>query len=1179
MSERCWTKEQENAIKAKNGTVLVSAAAGSGKTAVLVERVIQILTDKNDPCDVDKLLVVTFTKAAASEMKERINARICEMLLCDPENKKLKRQQLMLSKAHISTIHSFCNELIKENFYELDVSSEFRIADENEMLVLKDEAIQKVLDEKYVDSSKSFLNLVEAFSSSKDDKNLVSSIMTLYNFVRAHPFPDKWMEDKLNFYDQPQNLNENVFARILFDHATMALNYCLGLIESSIKIIQDVEKIRLAYEETLLMDRDIIVTLKKNLDDGNWNKISDQLKKVKFAALKRLIGYSEDPVKLKVLQNRKEVKEVIKELTYLFFQSESECVEDLKTLKQIIVELFSLVKDFSIKLDLIKKEKNIVDFGDLEHLTLKLLVKQSESGFEKTEIAQNLSKQFNFVMVDEYQDTNEAQDLIFRAISNNEKNLFVVGDVKQSIYGFRQAMPEIFLRRKQKYKLFDSKKGEYPAKIILDKNFRSRKDILGITNFVFSQLMSEKLGEIEYNQEERLVCGSPNEEKKDSDVEIKIIDVSASQESIDVIEARYIAKIIGEMIGKGYKIKDKNISRAVTYGDFCILLRSANKHAQEFAKELELCGIPVWADSSNSFFETIEISTMLSLLRIIDNPIQDIPMASVLLSPVFGFTPDDLVDIRLTDKTLPLYFALKNRASMGDKKCSKFLAEIDNYRRLAATMPCYKLIQHVYDKTSYMAVVQAMKDGDLRLNNLRLLIEYARNYEASGYKGITGFIGFINKLEEKKVDISSSNSASENANVVKIMSIHRSKGLEFPICFLANCSRKFNKDVGDILLHPDLGPGIRLFDNKNMRRYTTFQREAVKLDLNKKVMSEELRVLYVALTRAKEKLFMLTSLKNPESTLKRLSLQIAGDSKISAYVVGGANSISDWLLTCALRHPNGANIRKIACVSSEITIKDDAVLEIEVVNQEKEMSEDSNMNFVAKEDAKVVDEKFLSKISNRINYTYKYNELSRIPSKVTVSDIVSSGDHSIKFDFAKKPKIFSESMLSSVEIGSAMHAFMQFADFEKAKISLKKEIEFLTEKRFISDEQSRGLNYEQISKFLNSNLCNRILKSKNVVREYRFAINIKASEVIFDIDPRFSDEKVMLQGAIDCIFEENGELIVIDYKTDKILSEEILKNQYSKQLELYGRALQECTGKCVREKILYSFYTGTQIFL
>ncbi len=1174
MAERCWTPDQKNAINARDGAVLVSAAAGSGKTAVLVERVIQILTDKNKPCDADRLLVVTFTKAAAAEMKERISTRISEMLQLNPMNKNLQRQQLMLSNAHISTIHSFCNELIRENFFELNMSSEFRIADENEMLLLKDEAMQIALEKKYESASNEFLNLVETITSGRDDKKLMETVLTLYEFIRSHPFPEKWLEDKLGFYRGHENVSETIFAKLLLEYAHMALGHCIVMTETSLRLIQDVEKIKLAYEETLLCEKEMLIETQKVLNGSSWNEISSTLKQFKFATLKRLTGCSDDIIKKVVLQNRQEVKDIIKSLTKLFFVSEEQCKEDLKILQPLMEELFALVREFSAQLDILKQEKNVVDFGDLEHLTLKLLVRQCGDGFEKTELAQNLSRQFDFVMVDEYQDTNEAQDMIFRALSNDEQNLFVVGDVKQSIYGFRQAMPEIFLRRKQRYELFDEQKVNYPAKIILDRNFRSRAGILDATNFVFSQLMSTAMGEVEYDKEERLTLGAAYSEVDEPNVEIKVLDLSAvaEEENMNVVEARYIAKRIAQMIGEKYTIMAKERARAVTYGDFCILLRSANKHAAEFVKELEKCGIPAWSDTSNSFFGTVEIATMLSLLKVIDNPIQDVPLLAVLLSPIFAFTTDDLSEIRMEDKAVPLYFAIKQKATSGDKKCENFLQEISNYRRLAATLPSDKLIQYIYEKTSYSEIVQATSGGDLKLKNLRLLLEYARNYESAGYKGLTGFIRFIERLEEQKADLSASNALSEGANVVKIMSIHRSKGLEFPVCFLANSSRKFNKDVGEILFHPELGPGFKLLDQVLMRKYTTFQRDATKLDLDKKAMSEELRVLYVAMTRAREKLIILSSLKNSESTLSKLGAQITDGEVISPFVVGSANSFSDWLLMCALRHPNGAKLRDVAGVLPEVVVSDKTRIDIDIVGQEDELV--TKEKVTQEQEKKIIDKALLEKINSRINFAYKYDELARIPAKVTVSELVSDAAPEVKFDFAKRPAFLSDAKLNPAQKGTALHAFMQFVDLKQARSDLEEAIGGLVSRGFLSQEQANVLNRAQIKQFLCGELCERILVSPSVTREYRFAININACEVMPDIKKEFSEKKIMLQGAIDCVFEENGELVIVDYKTDKTASEQALRAQYGRQLELYSKALRECTGKNIAQKILYSFYTG-----
>ncbi len=1182
MSKNEWTKNQLDAINVKSGPVLVSAAAGAGKTAVLVERVIRLLTDINNACDADKLLIVTFTKAAAAEMKERIYSRISEMLSLDPENIILQRQQLLLSNAHISTIHSFCNDIIKEYFYKIDnLSPDFRIADENEMITLKNDAVQLVLEEKYKKASKDFLNLVETFSSTHDDQNLVSTILKIYDFIRAHPFSKEWLNDKLNLYNQTKNINETVFSQILYDYAIMSLAYCENLTQNSLNLINGFDKLKAAYKETLFQDKHLINNLQAAVNTKNWNKISSGLKLVSFSTLKRVSGHSEDTIKQKILQSRQEVKSIIKNLTQLFFQDEKQSLNDLDLIRPIISELFDLVNLFSLKINSLKNDKSIVDFADLEHLTLQLLIKKTENGFEKRDLAYELSKRFEFVMVDEYQDTNEAQDMIFRSVSNNEKNLFVVGDVKQSIYGFRQAMPQIFLRRKQKYQMFDAKKENYPSKIILDKNFRSKTGIIGIINFMFSQLMSNSVGEIEYNKEEKLVFGADYEEKNrvSADVELKIIDISDSNtgESMNVLEAKYVSEMILKMIGEKHKIKCGKIEKTVTYGDFCILLRSANKHSSEFVETLRLYGIPAWADTSGDFFETVEIITILSLLKIIDNPIQDVPLLSVLMSPIFAFTPDELSEIRMIDRELPIYFAIKKYSDFGHEKCKNFLNIISKYRNLAATWPSDKLIQYIYDDTAYIYIVQAMSDGETRINNLRLLLEHARTCEASGYKGLTGFIRFASKLEEQKINLSTANPLAENANVVKVMSIHRSKGLEFPICILANCSRKFNKDTGAALLHPDLGPGVKLLDRENMRKYTTIQRDAIKLDMDKKSISEELRILYVAMTRAKEKLIMITSLKNIESTLSKLSLQLTSNLQLPSYVVGNSSSFSDWILLCALRHPKGNCIRQLAGIPSIVPIDDETNLKIDIINL-KSRSILGFGNKAPDNKEKIIDKKFLNEINSRINYVYKYRELSKIPSKITVSELVASKDNLVDLDFSKSPAFLLEHKPTPAQKGSAMHIFMQYANLEEAKKNLDKEINNLLNKGFLLKEEKSVLDKAKISKFLNSSLCKRILASKNVFREFRFTVNINASEVISEINQKFGDEKIVLQGAIDCAFEENNSLVIIDYKTDKLSLEE-LKSRYEKQLTLYSRALSECAGKTVSEKILYSFYTGTQILL
>lgn len=486
-----------------------------------------------------------------------------------------------------------------------------------------------------------------------------------------------------------------------------------------------------------------------------------------------------------------------------------------------------------------------------------------------------MSNEFDEIMIDECQDINETQNMIFKMLSRNEKNLFMVGDVKQSIYGFRQAMPEIFLSRKEQYKEYlNGNEEKYPLKVILDRNFRSREGVLNTVNFIFKQLMSKKFGEMDYTEEEKLKYGSDYPVSKEADTQINIIEKQENDDKISdsTLEAREISEIIAKMISEGKEVRDGDTTRKVTYRDFCILLRSANKQAEEYAEELYNCGIPSWCESKGKFFGTVEVSVMLSLLRVIDNPIQDIPLISVLVSAMYGFTPDDLAKIRIKDRVSPLYFALKKYSENGDERCKKFLSDLDEYRKLSVMMRPNKLINYIYDKTGYLAIVQAMENGEIRLSNLRMLAEYAGKYEGEAYKGLSGFIRFIDKIQEQKSDLTPASAISETANVVRIMSIHRSKGLEFPICILAGCSRKFHNEKENVLIDNKLGLGMKLRNESNTIERQTMIRQAVSLKLKAESLSEELRVLYVALTRAKEKLVIVMTVKSLEDKVKKLSL-------------------------------------------------------------------------------------------------------------------------------------------------------------------------------------------------------------------------------------------------------------------------------------------------------------------
>ena len=1181
MSKRTWTTSQKNAIELRKGTVLVSAAAGSGKTAVLVQRIIEKITDSKSPCDADKLLVVTFTKAAAAEMKERISSKIAEMIEENYSNIHLRKQQLLLKRAKIGTIHSFCADIVRENFYRLGISPNFKISDDNETLVLKEVAIENVINKLYEKSSPGFLNIVEMFSKDKDDSGLLKIIEQIYNFIQAYPFPEEWMDSNVSMYKESDDFCDTSWGKVMINYLLDTMDYCLELTENSIELCDEDDKIKNAYLEALKSDMVNIQMVLSSTEKGNWDDVVSSIEKFNFASLKSLRGYGDNAVAIKIKGNREAVKSLLeKKIKKYFCIRQSDINEDNVKIKEVIEELFNIVKLFSEEFQKLKLEKNIADFNDLEHWMIKLLVCGENGKYEKSSVAEELSNEFDEIMIDECQDINETQNMIFKMLSRNEKNLFMVGDVKQSIYGFRQAMPEIFLSRKEQYKEYlNGNEEKYPLKVILDRNFRSREGVLNTVNFIFKQLMSKKFGEMDYTEEEKLKYGSDYPVSKDAETQINIIEKQENDDKISdsTLEAREISEIIAKMISEGKEVRDGDTTRKVTYRDFCILLRSANKQAEEYAEELYNCGIPSWCESKGKFFGTVEVSVMLSLLRVIDNPIQDIPLISVLVSAMYGFTPDDLAKIRIKDRVSPLYFALKKYSENGDERCKKFLSDLDEYRKLSVMMRPNKLINYIYDKTGYLAIVQAMENGEIRLSNLRMLAEYAGKYEGEAYKGLSGFIRFIDKIQEQKSDLTPASAISETANVVRIMSIHRSKGLEFPICILAGCSRKFHNEKENVLIDNKLGLGMKLRNESNTIERQTMIRQAVSLKLKAESLSEELRVLYVALTRAKEKLVIVMTVKSLEDKVKKLSLGNMKKINISpGKLINNTNSFSDWILLSALKHPYSHCLRK------NIYLEESLIIDEDVSDWEINVSNETNYEHQEKEvlEAKPspINPKTLEIINKRFNYVYPYESLEELPVKLAASQ-VSHGAEWTNYIATSRPAFLFKSSLTSSETGTANHQFLQFADYKNTLLNFDKEIKRLLDKGFISEEQAKVVNKNSILNFLNSDLGKRILSSKDVMREYRFSVRVPVSQYSKKFASVNTTDNIILQGAIDCVFEENGKYNIVDYKTDRVTDSKQLTEKYANQLEIYKYAFEKCKGHEVKDCIIYSLALGKQEIL
>ena len=901
-----WTKEQEQAIYEKGKNTLVAAAAGSGKTAVLVERMIHKIIDEK--IDIDKILVVTFTNAAAAEMRERILDAIYEKLEKDPYNQHLQKQVTLLNLANICTIDSFCLEVVKNNFYELEnMSPNFRIADTTEIELLKEEVLEDLFEEKYETEDKDFEDLITTYTTYRDDTPLKELVKKIHGYIYSNPFPQKWLHEKIEMFNlEEQGLLEQDFSKTLW--GAELLKDLEEETKNDITILEDVA-------ETLQNDRDLepfykiiesdinqIKTLQKSLD--NWDKAYET------SGYTRLVDWSKKKVESEIKDEAKKMRDMVKarfnkKREKTLIADSKQCANDLYNMYKKLHKLEILINEFDKRFASKKRERNIVDFTDVEHFALHILINQDDKGnVSTTDIAKKYSQKFEEIAIDEYQDSNEVQEYILTAVSRGN-NIFMVGDVKQSIYKFRQAMPELFL---SKYKNYSKKENELEGnsqkeagtKIQLFKNFRSRDNVLDFTNLIFENIMSENLGDVDYTEEEYLNLGATDYEKNGQNLktEIDIIDTKTDEPEDDTdiieddvqygksdsefdeeeqntgekehlqdieIEARYIAEKIEKLLKEKYQVYDRKSKkfRDIRPKDIVILLRSTKNKANIYEQELVKKNLPVFSDSTQEYLDTIEIETIMSLLKIIDNPIQDIPLVTILRSPIAGFSDDELVKIRLSDKHDNFYECMQKAKVNVDtrlkEKIQKFLNQLEQWRKEQEFLALDELIWKLYLDTGYYNYVGLMQNGIQRQANLKVLFERAKQYESASFKGLYNFINFIEKLRLSSGDLGSAKIIGENDDVIRIMSIHKSKGLEFPIIFLANSNKQFNKqDIrkDDVLLHQKYGLGIKYIDYNKQLRYETVAREMIKGKIEVENLSEEMRILYVALTRAKEKIYI-----------------------------------------------------------------------------------------------------------------------------------------------------------------------------------------------------------------------------------------------------------------------------------------------------------------------------------
>ncbi|MDX5659829.1 helicase-exonuclease AddAB subunit AddA, partial [Clostridioides difficile] len=1115
MSSPKWTKEQLEVIESRECNLLVAAAAGSGKTAVLVERIIQMITSRENPIDIDKLLVVTFTNAAASEMRERIGDAIGKALDENPENKHLQNQLVLLNKSSITTIHSFCLDVIKSNFHRISLDPNFRIGDQTECAILKQEAIEEVFEDLYEERDEGFLNLVESYAERGGDKEVQDIILGIYSFAMASPEPKKWLIDSAERFNIDENFDfsQSIWARAILDTVKIEINgLCLNM-ERALKEVESIEELE-TFAEKLSVEykkiADISQACNKSWDEAYKKMASmsfeNYVKGVKRISKDAPSYIKESKEKAKTIRDK--TKKSLESIVSATFNKDNDSIrEEIKYLYNIVKPISNVVLRFEEEYSNKKREKGIIDFNDIEHFALNILTDVDEKGnIVPSDIAVGYRNKFYEIFIDEYQDSNLVQEVLLKAVANTETpNRFMVGDVKQSIYRFRQAKPELFL---QKYNNYNDKKGSSHRKIMLYKNFRSREEVVDAVNYIFENIMNENIGEIEYTEKERLNLGAnfnvDTDEKsiiggateihliqKDNKLDDDIINDKddrinnkeneiEEEEKLDNIqlEARMVGNIIKDLMkvngdGKIQKVYDKGIDgyRPVEFRDIVILLRATSAWAPVFADELMNMDIPTYADVGVGYFDTIEIKTILSLLQIIDNPMQDIPLISVLKSPIFGFTPEDLIDIRVQSKDKIFYEVLKSTAEYDGftdsqnenesefipseeciNKSKDFLIKLKEFKEKSMYMSTDEFIWYLYTRTGYYAYVGALPGGSQRQANLKVLFERAKQFEETSLKGIFNFVNFIEKLKKSSSDMGSAKTLGENANVVRIMSIHKSKGLEFPVVICSAMGKNFNTQdfKKSILYHHNLGYGPQFVDYERRISFPSIAKEALKSKINIENLSEEMRVLYVAFTRAKEKLIITGSTRNIQDSIKRWSNGVESLDTISQYEILKGKNFLDWIMPCVLKHRDLSNLLEEVGLDAVFSVehnskwygklwnKNDVLVE-KKSDEEKESIEE----ILEKIDVDSPDSDYYNEIEEKLNYIYPYEFSTRKPATISVTEIKKIQNNyeeeliNTIFEqkvILKKPLFIQNEeereKISGTEIGTIVHLVMEVLDLK-----------------------------------------------------------------------------------------------------------------------------------------------------
>lgn len=1256
-----WTTEQQQVIDLRNRNILVSAAAGSGKTAVLVERIVKIITDKNHPVDIDHLLIVTFTNAAAAEMRERIGNAIEKALDEQPGDEHLLRQLTLIHNAQITTIDSFCLYVVRNHFHEIDLEPNFRIGDEGELKLLREDVLGKVLEQNYEEPSEAFSDFVEGYASGRTDAALNEMILQLYEFSRSYPWPEKWLDSFVGIYriENREELDRAEWLAPLTQNIRFVLKDCEQLLKQALAVTQQDDGPDM-YEKAVRSDLEKYESLSKLT---SFCELSVALSDIKYDRLASSRGFEGDPDKLELVKSlREQAKDVVKKLCkQYFFCSPEMMIEQLERTEPMLEEVVRLTKQFADEFAAAKRRKNLVDFHDVEHFALQILVDEETEKLKKT--AEEFRDTFEEIMIDEYQDSNEVQETLLRSISREERgenNIFMVGDVKQSIYRFRLARPELFMKKYDSYSLEEST----TQRIDLHKNFRSREEVLTCTNDIFYKIMARSLGNVEYDAEAALYPGASYPVSADFIPEILLADSNdellEDTELTDkkTLEAKIVAEEIKHLM-KTQPVTDKAAGelRAARYSDIVILLRSLSGWADSLVEVLNGNGIPAHTVSSTGYFSTVEVQTVLSMLRLLDNPRQDIPMAAVLRSPMAGLTDEELAVLRLEDGSVPFHEAVlelaeglyeedgqkeisdseadseadqkQGRNADGKKeddiettahrKLLKFYKKYRQLRQLVPDTPIHELIEIILRETGYGHYVAAMPAGSRRTANLNMLLEKAAAYEKTSYKGLFHFVRYIDELQKYDVDFGEADMVGENEDVVRIMSIHKSKGLEFPIVIVSGMGKNFNKQDtrSKMVLHPELGIGLDYMDGKKRIKSPTIAKKAIAKQIDLENLGEELRVLYVALTRAKEKLILTGTLKDAAEKLEfyrqQANLSKAADRPLSYLTREGASGYLDWILPAVLSYGDKYPVRIVEAA--------------ELVLDEVENQLEQNENLTERiGEIKAADPQLVGQLKQRFSQRYPYQTDILRKNKYSVSELKHRAMRE-RFEAEQEetvPAFLEEPVTPTIPLfiqreesveqetpnrgalrGTAVHRVMECYDFASEK-SVHEQMEAMEKEEKITADMRALVKEQIVADFVSSETGRRMALAQRggaLYREKPFVMGFTEEELenygfgagaqmieneaqtenaqqeimsenVSQENHMHEEDLTLIQGIIDVFWIEDDGITVLDYKTDRVDTAQELIDRYATQLKLYADALERvfATRKLkVKEILIYSF--------